>query len=188
MKPDLKIGIIVGVLVVVVLMIFFASRNTPQRPNADLGPIALEQSDQIDLAPFELDEVPVLFPLKSPAPVIDPLKTEVEPVVNVIIQSEASEAGELQPAVAAEASVPVFNEPPPVPKPVPVVDEKKPPRYYMVQEGDTLSEISLGYYSSASYWKELQKANSHLIKNVNQLKVGWKLRIPHASDLADKNR
>ena len=104
MKPDLKIGIIVGVLVVVVLMIFFASRNPPQRPSDDLGPIALEQSDQIDLAPSELDEVPVLSPLKPPAPVTDPLKTEVEPVVNVIIQSDASEAGELQPALAEEAS------------------------------------------------------------------------------------
>jgi nucleoid-associated protein YgaU len=194
MKPDLKIGIIVGVLVVVVLMIFFVSRTPPPRPSEGQGPYALNQSDQIDLSQSEFEDndlVPALSPMKPPIESVAPTP-EIEPVVpapdvHVIIQSDQSDAGDLQPAVS-EAPAPAFNDPPPVPKPIPVVNEKKSPRYYVVQEGDSLSEISLEYFSSANYWKEIQKANRHLIKDANQLKLGWKLRIPYPSELADKNR
>lgn len=49
---------------------------------------------------------------------------------------------------------------------------------YTVKRGDTLSDIARKHGTTVS---ALQKANAHLIKNINLLEIGWKLNIP-ASD------
>jgi lysozyme len=46
--------------------------------------------------------------------------------------------------------------------------------YYTVQRGDTLSGIAKKYGTTVS---AIQKLNSSLIKNVNLLQVGWRIRV-----------
>jgi len=46
--------------------------------------------------------------------------------------------------------------------------------YYTVKRGDTLSGIASRYGTSIS---AIQKLNSSLIKNVNLIQVGWKIRV-----------
>lgn len=46
---------------------------------------------------------------------------------------------------------------------------------YVVQKGDTLSKIGLRYNVTVN---AIKKANSDLIKNVNDIQVGWRLKIP----------
>lgn len=46
--------------------------------------------------------------------------------------------------------------------------------YYIVRKGDTLSGIAKKYSTTVS---AIQKLNSQLIKNVNLIRVGWKIRI-----------
>lgn len=46
--------------------------------------------------------------------------------------------------------------------------------YYTVQRGDTLSGIAKKYGTSVS---AIQKLNSSLIKNVNLIQVGWRIRV-----------
>lgn len=46
--------------------------------------------------------------------------------------------------------------------------------YYTVKAGDTLSKIAKTYGTTVA---DIQKKNSNLIKNVNTIKVGWKLKI-----------
>lgn len=46
--------------------------------------------------------------------------------------------------------------------------------YYTVQRGDTLSGIAKKYGTSVS---AIQKLNSSLIKSVNLIQVGWRIRV-----------
>ena len=46
--------------------------------------------------------------------------------------------------------------------------------YYTVQREDTLSTIAARYGTSVS---AIQKMNASLIKNVNLIQVGWKIRV-----------
>ena len=46
--------------------------------------------------------------------------------------------------------------------------------YYTVRSGDTLSAIAKKYGTSVA---AIQKLNASLIRNVNQIQVGWKIRV-----------
>lgn len=46
--------------------------------------------------------------------------------------------------------------------------------YYTVRSGDTLSAIARKYGTTVS---AIQKLNLALIRNVNQIQVGWKIRV-----------
>jgi lysozyme len=46
--------------------------------------------------------------------------------------------------------------------------------YYMVRSGDTLSAIARKYGTTVT---AIQKLNPALIRNVNQIQVGWKIRV-----------
>ncbi len=51
-------------------------------------------------------------------------------------------------------------------------------RFHIVQEGETLSEISRKYYDSARKWQKILDANREVIEDVNKLKPGTKIIIP----------
>jgi len=51
-------------------------------------------------------------------------------------------------------------------------------RYHIIQEGETLSEISRKYYDSARKWQKILEANRDVIKEVSKLKPGTKIIIP----------
>jgi nucleoid-associated protein YgaU len=54
----------------------------------------------------------------------------------------------------------------------------KPQRFHIVQEGETLSEISYAYYGSATKWQKIFEANRSTVKNANVVRAGTKLIIP----------
>lgn len=53
-------------------------------------------------------------------------------------------------------------------------NKKSTATYYTVQRGDTLSGIAKKYGTTVS---AIQKLNSSLIKNVNLIQVGWRIRV-----------
>jgi nucleoid-associated protein YgaU len=51
-------------------------------------------------------------------------------------------------------------------------------RYYTVQPGDTLIQISRKMYGTASRWLDICNANRPPIRDCNLIQPGWVLRIP----------
>ena len=51
-------------------------------------------------------------------------------------------------------------------------------RFHVVQEGDSLSRISVRYYGTANRWQDIYDANRELLKGENALRPGQRLRIP----------
>lgn len=51
-------------------------------------------------------------------------------------------------------------------------------RFHIVQRGETLSSISLLYYGSAHRWQKILEANPEAIKDANKISPGTKLVIP----------
>lgn len=167
MKTDMKIGILVGVVVVAVLVIFFVNRNNTQtdKPLAEVPEVT---------APIQPDPTPP--PVETP-----PVAVEPEPIAEKpeVIIPDREEPVTLEPIIE-ETAQPPFSEPIAIPTPEP----PRAPRYHTVAEGDSLSTISETYYGSGNFWPEIQKANSGRINNPNHLQVGWKLRIPYPDEIA----
>ena len=178
MRSDLKIGIIVGGLLLVGLVVYFMSRggepteteNIPvgdNIPNPVGGTPPALVGEEIDQ-----DQPPVQDPEQGGAP--------PEEQVTPPEQVQATPPGEVTPP---EQQV---NTPPPaqqVPPPDDLNDERQ-PRFYTVKEGDSLSGISMSYYAHEKFALVIQKVNADKITDVNQLRTGWRLRIPYPDEAA----
>jgi nucleoid-associated protein YgaU len=57
------------------------------------------------------------------------------------------------------------------------------PLEYEVRAGDTLSDISLAVFGTATRWKEILEANKDLLQKPESLQVGMKLKIPEGGKL-----
>ncbi|MHC4727411.1 MAG: LysM peptidoglycan-binding domain-containing protein [Planctomycetota bacterium] len=51
-------------------------------------------------------------------------------------------------------------------------------RFHIIEEGETLSEISRKYYDSARKWQKILDANKDVIADISKLKPGTKIIIP----------
>jgi LysM repeat protein len=54
----------------------------------------------------------------------------------------------------------------------------RPPRTYVVREGDTLASISRKFYKSSGRWKQIRDANKNTVDDPGKLKAGQTLTIP----------
>lgn len=50
--------------------------------------------------------------------------------------------------------------------------------YHVVQQGDSLSRISVRYYGTTNRWQDIYEANRELLKGENALRLGQRLKIP----------
>jgi LysM repeat protein len=58
---------------------------------------------------------------------------------------------------------------------------KDAPKNYVVQKGDTLSQISMRLYGTPNRWRSIYELNRDRIPNINKLKVGTSLILPPES-------
>lgn len=165
MKTDMKIGILVGIVIVAILLIFFVQRGS--------------NSDQ-PIVTVTVPSPPVQT--QPPAPKPEPPAPPVQPTVTVAPKPQPKPE-----VILPVRTEPVELQPQPTPQPAPIVPQPEPirqPRYHTVADGDSLSTISQAYYGSGRFWTEIQKANRQRIRNPNHLQVGWKLRIPYPDEIA----
>ena len=161
MSTELKIGIVLGIVVVVGAFFFFAGReNAMSEPEITLpGEVAVP-------APAETPDLPVAV-APEPEPEIEP---EIVP----------------PPAVGSYAVViEEPKEPEPPAEPIDVEPPPAAPRYHVVGGGETLSSIAQQYYGQQRHWRVIYLANTEIIKDPQKISIGWRLRIPWPQEVAN---
>ena len=153
MQRDVKIGIVIGVLLIALIGIFMWMRSGDQyqRPADQQGGPALLPPPQEPVAPIGIE--PETGPAQPPGVAGSPTPGYEAPMP----------AGPATPAPAQPPTSPIA------------------PRYHTVKAGDTLTKIAATYYGSGVKSKRdlIYQANRSLMgDNPNYLKVGWKLVIP----------
>lgn len=155
MSTELKIGVLLGIVVVVGAAIFLVGGEEAEPELEVVLPRGETGETEGVATPGEPE---VTRESVEPEAVEEPVVPEVR-VVTV-------------PAPVAE---PVVVEKP----------EPAGPRYHIVRANETLSSISKKYYGQEKHWGVIYKANSQIIKDPDKLTVGWRLRIPLAREVAN---
>ena len=155
----MKIGIILGIIVVLAATIFFVQQD--------------KQADIPD-PDITIPEEPAPEPVEPPTADIEPIPIVVTPPPAETVQPEPEPEPEPE---TIEPPKELEPEPEPEPEPPKV-------QYYTVEKGDTLSMISERYFGEARHWKIIYNANRQVIgNNPDVLREGIKLRIPRPEDL-----
>lgn len=161
MHRDFKIGLIVGLVLLVVAMGWIAGHESFS-PHTRL---AQEQE------------------IASPPPDTQEPVTPVEPVI------EQHDSGTPETLAGAPlpvesdtkiATVPIFSVQPEevIPEPEIQPTPQDEPTYHLVAEGQTLSTIAQTYYGSSAQWKRILDANPSVIRDAHKIRPGMRLMIP----------
>ncbi|MBN1437015.1 MAG: LysM peptidoglycan-binding domain-containing protein [Sedimentisphaerales bacterium] len=206
MRTDLKLGIILGIVVVVCAVVLLVTRRDESAAPVvvqDVVPSATDSaaadtgsgldteavdtsdsSEDLDVEDLAEDVTAIDTSVlaESSATIEDsPVEAAVEtggvimPSLNGSDPCIAVEADTMVEGLAVDGAAGLVPEPDPCE-----------PRYYVVQEGDTLTRISqVYYYGSGSFANVIYQANRDVINDPDVLQVGWRLRIPWPHEVED---
>ncbi len=167
MRNDLKIGIILGIVVVAaVIFLVLISGDSSRIPS--------DQTDVVVEPEKTLVEEPPGFVMPSEKPeqtVIVQPPTDTSQQLDVLVP---------EPCVALPVTIAI---PPAELQPEP---EELKTMYHTVAKGDSLFKISELFYGQGRHWKVIYNANKAAIKNPDVLPLGLKLRIPSPDEVADR--
>jgi len=162
MQKDLKIGLGLGLTLVIASVLWLATRPGLQPEARMRQPGDTGVRRQIP----EKTTGPAIARIPSPdsyAGQSDNLNAS-----NFIISSNATEAGDENEKSNPPDST-IYEQ-----------EEKiKPQKFHIVQEGETLSKISSLYYGSGGKWQKILDSNRNTITDANKIKPGMKLIIPN---------
>jgi nucleoid-associated protein YgaU len=162
MHRDFKIGLIVGLVLLIVAMIWIAGHESLStharlaREQSISYPPADTQKPVVPAAPIEEQPIAVAPPVEEPLPIESDTKIATEPI---------------------------FSRPvdiPPEPEPQVQPEPKEEPLYHVVAEGQSLSTIAKIHYGSSAQWKRILDANPTVVRDAHKLRPGMRLLIPPA--------
>jgi len=162
MQKDLKIGLVLGLTLVIASVLWLATRPS-LRPEA-----RMQQPGDTDSRQQSAEQPVGPAIARIPAP-----------------DSYAEQNGNLNTSsfkISTDASR-VSNENeitnPPDSTIYEQEDKIKPQKFHIVREGETLSRISSLYYGSGIKWQKILDSNRNTITDANKIKPGMKLIIPN---------
>jgi nucleoid-associated protein YgaU len=170
MKQDFKIGMLVGLAVLVVLAVGWVLLRGRPAPQAASGRV----------------QTPTLRTQEPNRPAMSVSAAGLQPYATT--PGTPGGVGAVSPATRPEpnavsgqpqagiASVPTTS--PAQPQPVRPVETAKPARTHTVQEGESLSDLADKYYGSSDKWAKIYRANRTAIKDPDRIYPGMKLTIP----------
>lgn len=173
MQRDVKIGIVIGVLLIALVAIFWMARDQEDPPAAARNNDA---ETETELGPSE-------HPAPPHAGADSPFfGTGTGPVVDA-----TTDAGDrTTPTSLGDAAPPPDSTTQPgdagTGPVLPTVAIEAKPKIHTVKAGDTLASIAKLYYGSESKWKIIQEANKEKVPDETKLRIGVKLTIPPLKD------
>jgi len=162
MQKDLKIGLGLGLTLVIASVLWLATRPS-LRPEARMQRPADTDSRQQSA---EQPAGPAIA--RIPAPDSDAGQSDNLKASPVKISIDATGAGNENEKNKPPDST-IYEQ-----------EEKiKPQKFHIVREGETLSGISSLYYGSGGKWQKILDYNRNTITDANKIKPGMKLIIPN---------
>jgi len=162
MQKDLKIGLGLGLTLVIASVLWLATRPSLQ-PEARIqqpgDTDSLQQSPEQPVGPSIA---------RIPAPDSYAGKSDNLNASPVKISSDTNGAGEEN-----------ENNNPPDSTIYEQEEKIQPQKFHIVQEGETLSKISSLYYGSGGKWQKILDSNRNTVTDANKIKPGMKLIIPN---------
>jgi len=168
MRNELKIGIVIGILIVTGLIVYLVNRGQEQGPAAPLPPTGVSSPAPKPQPSSPTTKLPRTTPIVSPAP--------AQPATPAT-----------SPAPKPTPPVVVVPAPPaalPAPKPPTDEPDDHQPRYHLVKQGETLSTIAESYYGSGRFANVIYQANRNVIRDPDVVQAGWRLRIPYPDEVS----
>jgi hypothetical protein len=158
MQKDFKIGLFVGLIFVIVIVLWLATRPslTPQARfmRSRRSPTALTTERQAEVMNISLGDA---------------------------VTSQSRDSMSFTNREVAKGDTLSVIERDPEPPDLTVYERPakiRTQRFHIVCKGDTLSAISKKYYNSPNKWQKIFNANRSQISDANKLKPGMKLIIP----------
>lgn len=166
MQRDVKTGLIVGVVLVAIGVLFWSQSPESQRP---------AQFDEPDFIGGEALDPVAPTPMATLGDAFADIQTPT-----VFRLSEPSARPESEPSDAPRAE----RAPAPEPEPEPVAASRPEPgrRVHLVERGDSLWSLAAKYYGNGGKWKVIAEANRDALPNTDRLRPGMRLVIPPDPD------
>ena len=162
MQKDLKIGLGLGLTLVIAYVLWLATRpslSPEARMQEPGGTDSRQQSAEQSVGPAIA---------KIPAPDSNVRQSDNLNASPVKISIDATGPGDVNEKINPPDTT-IYEQ-----------DEKiKPQKFHIVREGETLSRISSLYYGSGDEWRKILDSNPNTITDANKIKPGMKLIIPN---------
>ena len=164
MPKDLKIGLAIGLGIVMIAVIWLSTRPslTPQARLASAPP------RRANFQPLHNTDTQQETSART--------DTQYATNENPEFKIDRPVSDIQEPETIPQSLVPSIEQP------EPNIQSEQTERFYIVRKNDTLSSISQQYYGTATKWPKIFAANRDTIPDANKLPIGTKLIIPDESD------
>ncbi|MBO1224312.1 MAG: LysM peptidoglycan-binding domain-containing protein [Candidatus Scalindua sediminis] len=206
MRRDTQIGIVLGVVILVVIGVFFSTRPSIKEPKIpdlalsqegvskgeeieiiDIGELAKKSKTEIteETVSVEdfIEERKIKREFGRKVPVKVPVKLEGAETEIVVTEKDISEVH------IPEKEIEEFSESTTIPKEeqqIPFVNTQG-DIIHKVVSSDSLAKLSKEYYGDETKWKYIHEANENKIPNPNVLYIGLELLIPDITVLEKRD-
>jgi nucleoid-associated protein YgaU len=175
MHKDFKIGLVVGLVLLIIAMGWIAgheSLSTESRLAREQASAAPPEETPPEQTPAE-ETRPVEAPPAPPAEPNDSRPITARDLLPIEKDTKIETTPIFSPPVA-DASLKSDTEPVAPSTPTPV--------YHEVGEGESLSTIAKIHYGSSAQWKRILRANTGVIQDAHKIRPGMRLLIPPLED------
>jgi nucleoid-associated protein YgaU len=207
MRRDTQIGIVLGVVILVVIGVFFSTRPSVKEPKIpdlalsqegvskgeeieiiDIGELAKESKTEITEETVSVEDFIEERKIKREFGGKAPVKVPVKDVAVIEGGLEGAET-EISEVHIPEKEIEEFSESTTIPK-----EEQQIPFVsiqgeiiHKVVSSDSLAKLSKEYYGDETKWKYIYEANENKIRNPNVLYIGLELLIPDITVLEKRD-